>query len=239
MGWTGLGALIAWHDVEPGHHGKYLHWHSHEHMPERLAIPGFLRGRRYSVVGPGPQFLIIYEVTDLEVFATPAYLERLNNPTDWTRRIMPSLWSMNRSLCRVEASDGVGVGRFMLTIQFSPAPGQEAALQATLTEEIQALVKGEGLCAAHLLMADRDKSGTPTRERSLRTGPDTIADWVLLIEGYDESAVARPEANLLTAGADAIQSSLYLIDQVVQQSDLPSGQVRNDQRASEPTGWSG
>ena len=52
------------------------------------AIPGFLRGRRYSVVGPGAQFLIICEVTDIEVFATPAYLERLNNPTDWTRRIM-------------------------------------------------------------------------------------------------------------------------------------------------------
>ena len=40
MGWTGLGALIAWHDVEPGHHGEYLHWHSHEHA-ERLRSLAF------------------------------------------------------------------------------------------------------------------------------------------------------------------------------------------------------
>jgi hypothetical protein len=41
MGWAGSGALIAWHDVEEGHEAEYLDWHSHEHMKERLAIPGF------------------------------------------------------------------------------------------------------------------------------------------------------------------------------------------------------
>jgi hypothetical protein len=223
MGWTGSGALIAWHDVGPGREGEYLRWHSQEHMPERIAIPGFLRGRRYSVNGPGPQFLILYEVADIEVFATAAYLERLNNPSDWTRRMMPSLWNMNRSLCRVEASAGTGIGRFMRTIRFSPASGQESVLQATLGREVKAMAGVDGLCAAHLLIADHDKSSTPTRERSLRSGSDAVADWVLLIEGYDETAITHRQASLPTEGAHDVQSSLYLIDHVVLRSDLPGG----------------
>ena len=72
MSWTGRGAFIAWHDVEGEFEAEYLHWHSHEHMQERLAIPGFLQGRRYSVVGTGPQFLVIYEVEDLATHSSPA-----------------------------------------------------------------------------------------------------------------------------------------------------------------------
>ena len=86
MGWAGSGALIAWHDVEEGREAEYLDWHSHEHMQERLAIPGFLQGRRYSVVGSGPQFLIVYAVTDTDAFTSPPYLERLNHPSDRTRQ---------------------------------------------------------------------------------------------------------------------------------------------------------
>jgi hypothetical protein len=62
MGWAGSGALIAWHDVEEGREAECLDWRSHEHMQERLAIPGFFQGHRYSVVGSGPQFLILYAV---------------------------------------------------------------------------------------------------------------------------------------------------------------------------------
>jgi hypothetical protein len=85
MGWAGSGALIAWHDVEEGREAEYLDWHSHEHMKERLAIPGFLQGRRYSVVGSEPQFLILYTVIDPDVFTSQTYLERLNHPSDWTQ----------------------------------------------------------------------------------------------------------------------------------------------------------
>ena len=108
MGWAGSGALIAWHDVEEGREAEYLDWHSHEHMKERLAIPGFLQGRRYSVVGSGSQFLILYTVMNPDVFTSQTYLERLNHPTDWTQQVMPALRNMNRSLCRVAASSGFG-----------------------------------------------------------------------------------------------------------------------------------
>jgi hypothetical protein len=176
VGWAGSGVLIAWHDVEQGREAEYLDWHSHEHMKERLAIPGFLQGRRYSVVGSGPQFLILYIVRDSGVFTSQTYLEHLNHPTDWTQQVMPALRNMNRSLCRVAASSGSGAGRCLQTIRFSPEPGREAHLRGVLTSEAQSLAHQQGLCAAHLLIADQDRSRTQTRETALRAGQDAVAD---------------------------------------------------------------
>ena len=112
MGWAGSGALIAWHDVEKGQKAEYLDWHSHEHMKERLAIPGFLQGRRYSVVGSGPQFLVLYTVTGPDVFTSQTYLEHLNPTTDWTRQVLPALRNMNRSLALRHRADRVRVAVF-------------------------------------------------------------------------------------------------------------------------------
>jgi hypothetical protein len=138
MSWTGRGAFIAWHNVEGEREAEYLHWHSHEHMQERLAIPGFLRGRRYSVVGPGPQFLVIYDVEDLATLSSPAYRERLGNPSEWTRGTMPSLRNMNRSLCEVTISAGSGTGCYMQTARFSPGKGRGDELVENLRQALPA-----------------------------------------------------------------------------------------------------
>jgi hypothetical protein len=216
MGWPGSGALIAWHDVEEGREGEYLDWHSHEHMKERLAIPGFLQGRRYSVVGSGPQFLILYTVRNPDVFTSQTYLEHLNHPTDWTQQAMPALRNMNRSLCRVEASSGLGAGCWLQTNRFSPEPGREAHLSGVLTSEAQSLAHQRGVCAAHLLIVDQDRSRAQTRETALRAGQDAVADWVLLVEGYDEAVVAHDRSGLLRlsgAGPDII-GNLYRITHI-------------------------
>ena len=216
MGWAGSGALVAWHDIDEGREAEYLDWHSREHMAERLAIPGFVEARRYSVVGSGPAFLILYAVVDPGVFEAEAYLERLNHPSEWTQRIMPALRNMNRSLCRVEASGGFGAGRWLQALRFSPDPGREASLRDVLTEEVSSLALQPGLCAAHLLISDRHKVRTPTREATLRGGQDTVADWVLLIEGYVQTAVAQDHTVLLRqngAGPD-IAANLYAMDYV-------------------------
>jgi hypothetical protein len=185
-------------------------------MKERLAIPGFLQGRRYSVVGSGPQFLILYTVIDPDVFTSQTYLERLNHPSDWTQRVMPALRNMNRSLCRVAASSGLGAGCNLQTIRFSPELGREAHLRGALTSEAQSLAAQRGLCAVHLVIADRDRSRTQTRETALRAGQDAVADWVLLVEGYDEAAVAQDRSELLrqSGAGPEITGDLYRMDHI-------------------------
>jgi hypothetical protein len=158
-------------------------------MLERVAIPGFLRGRRYVAVADGPRYLVVYEVADIGVLTSPAYLERLNNPSPWTREVMPAVCGMNRTLCRVAASSGHGIGHAALTIRFSPQAGRQEELAGRLRTELERLAGSPGLVGGHLLVADEMASRAPTREKELRAQPDAVADWVLLVEGYDAAVV--------------------------------------------------
>jgi hypothetical protein len=60
MGLLGAGAMIAWCDVAVEAIPEFEDWHTHEHMPERLAIPGFLRGTRWVAAAHGPRYCLLY-----------------------------------------------------------------------------------------------------------------------------------------------------------------------------------
>jgi hypothetical protein len=227
MALLGLGAFVAWHGITGGREADYEHWHSQEHMLERVGIPGFLRGRRYVTTTEGPRYLVLYETTDISVLTSPAYLERLNNPTPWTREIMPAVQGMNRTLCRVTASFGCGIGHAALTVRFSPQQGREATLEDWLRTELEQLAGSPGLVAAHLIRADEAASRAPTKEKQLRVQPDEVADWALLVEGYDTVAVRRtwdgslspPALEAHGARSRAI-GDFYLLAHLVTRQDL-------------------
>ena len=46
----GTAALAIWFDVDATGQDDVETWYEHQHLPERLSVPGFLRGRRYAVV---------------------------------------------------------------------------------------------------------------------------------------------------------------------------------------------
>jgi hypothetical protein len=105
--------IVAWHVLKAWKAGI-----SREHMPERVGIPGFRRGRRYLAVSGAPEFFILYEADSAEVLGGLDYRNRLNTPTAWTKRILPSMRNMTRSICRVMFTGGVGSGGVMLTSHF-------------------------------------------------------------------------------------------------------------------------
>src|SRR5690348_577522 len=82
----GRAAVLIWNDVAPEGRVQFYEWHDREHMPERLSLPGFLRGRRYARAGHSPEWLTIYEAVDVSALVSPAYLARLNAPTVATTR---------------------------------------------------------------------------------------------------------------------------------------------------------
>ena len=43
----GRAFLPMWFGLAEGYEREFDRWHTIEHMPERLGVPGFLRGRRY------------------------------------------------------------------------------------------------------------------------------------------------------------------------------------------------
>ena len=68
----GSGLLLVMMDIDPEHEEDFNRWYDEEHVPERMAIPGFLTGRRYRAVEGGPKYLAIYEIKSPEVLDSPA-----------------------------------------------------------------------------------------------------------------------------------------------------------------------
>ena len=188
-----------WCDVGFAVKNEFDDWHAHEHMPERLSIPGFLRGSRWVSTDGRNAYFILYEVKDLATLTAGPYLERLNNPTPWSTKMMPHHRNMVRSLCRVQARFGSCVAQFMLTLQLTPEPGAERKLGDFLTAELLPKIPSrKGLVSAKLLHDAARTQGTPTTEQKIRGG-DATADWIVLVNGYDAAAVDAVAANEASA----------------------------------------
>lgn len=220
----GTAALLLSFDVEPEAMAEHDEWHTHEHLPERLAIPGFLRGTRWVAVHGQPRYLVLYEVERLETLTSGAYLERLNHPTPWTSSLMPHYRGMTRGLCTVLGSAGLGMGPLALLSRFSPAPGAESLLGDWLHQDILArLPRQAGLGSVHLLRA----AAAPkmSNEQRLR-GADLAVDWALLTTGYSQPALQALAEDELGRdqfaghGAAGLVSALYRVDYTLTASEL-------------------
>ncbi len=113
----GSGAVLVWNDVEVCARDAFYAWHDQEHIPERLGIPGFRRGRRFGRAGHSPEWLTMYEADDLSVMTSPAYLARLNEPTPGTQSKLPHFRNTSRAVCRVVHSTGSSTGGFLLAVR--------------------------------------------------------------------------------------------------------------------------
>jgi hypothetical protein len=183
----GQAAMLLNFDIVPEAVAEHDDWHTHEHLPERLSIPGFLRGTRWGATSAGPAYCVLYEVEQLATLASEAYLARLNNPSPWTQKMMPHYRGMSRGLCRVMRSCGLGMGHYALQLRFKLAPESEASLLQWLGDELMpVLCMRPGLGSIHLLQGGL--TATMTSEQRIR-GADAGVDWALLATGYQESAV--------------------------------------------------
>jgi hypothetical protein len=76
-------------------------WYDDEHIAERLAVPGYRSARRWVAQGPPGQgkYLATYELDTAAVLQSPEYLQRLNDPTPWSRRCMKACVVFRRWAC--------------------------------------------------------------------------------------------------------------------------------------------
>ena len=200
MSLLGQAAVAMWWNILPEMRSEFGDWHSHEHFPERLSIPGFRRGSRWSSTLDATGFFVLYELDEYGTLTSPAYLDRLNAPTPWSRKMMPHHLDMVRSQCRVVASFGGGVAASLATIRLSPLAGSERQCEAMMVEMLSKYPGTPGLSGAHLLRTDTPRTGSPTTEQQIR-GADASADWIVLISGYDPEVVIETVANSTSAAA--------------------------------------
>lgn len=193
----GSAAMLLSFDVATEAIDEHDRWHTHEHLPERLAIPGFLRGTRWVAAEGTPRYMVLYEVRDLPVLSSDAYLARLNAPSPWTQRMMPHYRGMSRGLCTVRGSFGEGLGGTSALVRFEAGPDDAQRVQRWLLEEAlpsQPLTAGLG--SAHLLQGAQ--AAAMTNEQRIR-GADRGVDSAIVLTGYDGNAVSEG-ARRLCAG---------------------------------------
>jgi hypothetical protein len=217
--------MAIWSNVRPDMANEWYRWHTEEHMPERVGIPGFLAGRRYDLVdenfapaAPPDRRLqhcfMMYEGDQLSTFKSDAYLERLNNPTHWTREMAPGFENFSRGACDLHTTSGDGYGGFALLMRFEEDGGEDdlsAATLEALDHFVTTLPGLEGITAAHLGFCRPDITNVDTAEKQSRAGTsEQIFKSVLLIEAYDIRLLVKHfsaiEANLGALGMPSKQA---------------------------------
>ncbi len=220
----GRAAMLLSFDVTPEAVAEHDDWHTHEHLPERLAIPGFVRGSRWVAIQGQPRYFVLYEVTELAVLASEPYLRRLNDPTPATSRIMTCYRGMSRGFCSVTGSFGLGVGPIALLVRFKPPSADVDRLRSWLISEVlPALPSAAGIGGAHLL----EGALTPqmTNEQRIR-GADAAVAWAIIVTGYGHDAVSRLSSGALGAlplaehGATEVQHGTYRIDYLLTRDEI-------------------
>ena len=200
----GQAVVAIWNGITPDGRAEFYAWHLQEHMPERAAIPGFRRGRRYIAADAAthPEFFTLYEAATMAVLLGPDYAARLDAPTPWTRRATAAFRDTSRAMAGVRHSEGPGAGAAILTIRFETAAGAgsgDAALIALLHETLAA----PRVTGAHLCAADLAASGQRTTETRGRADIQAPPAWFLMVEATDPEALATllPDPTLRAAGA--------------------------------------
>ncbi len=156
-------ALLAlWNDVTPAREDEYNDWHAHEHVPERLTMPGFVWAQRWRAaddVGPGPRYLTLYGLTGLDALETDEYQRLLAGPTPWSQRMRPHLLHLSRWACTLDAMEDVS---------------EDDRMQAVCLQDRPALPE-----AFHGLRAQRQRDAAPLPWLAGTQAQDILGDWLV------------------------------------------------------------
>jgi hypothetical protein len=189
----GDAAVLIWNDVAAEGREQFYAWHDKEHLPERLAIPGFRRGRRFIRPRHSPEWLTMYEADDLSVVTSPEYMARLNAPTEATASTLRHFRNTSRAVCRIVHSVGSSTGGHVLALRLSVAPAASGAMCRYLCDEaFPRAMALTGVVACHLYAADEAASYLNTAESSTRRFD--VPSWVLLCEASLAAAADKAKA---------------------------------------------
>ncbi|HUZ63608.1 MAG TPA: hypothetical protein VMU82_07835 [Acetobacteraceae bacterium] len=210
---AGEAVVAIWNGIAPEGQAEFYAWHLHEHMPERVGIPGFRRGRRYSAADAAthPAYFTLYEADTMQVLQGGDYLNRLNAPTAWTKSATAHFRDTSRALARVLETTGPGAGGALLTIRFDADPAAAAAL----CDRVRHAAASPRVTGAHLCAGDATASRADTAETKGRADIQAPPAWFALIEATDAEALAGllPDAALTEAGAyPTPQRGLYRLE---------------------------
>ncbi len=168
MSSQGAAFLALWNGFDPALLDEYECWHTFEHVPERLSVPGFLSGKRCASGGGAERrFFTLYEMESLQVLESAAYRELIDEPTRWSAKMRRSFSGFRRYPCRRVAAAGSGLAGAAATFVLPlSAPGNEVEALAELLGEqfssgrITSFQIGVSIANPHYKVFSQDFSAT-------------------------------------------------------------------------------
>jgi hypothetical protein len=161
-----LGLLLTLTEPVPRDEDEFNAWYDTEHLPERLAIPGFVSARRWADPDARPgegRYLATYELERPEVLETPEYLAHVGDGfTPWSKRVLGRCAVFRRWACTQitpgDASPAAEAIALFAAIGDVP-PEHETEFNRWYDEEhLPALARVPGVLRARRFRAS---SGTP------------------------------------------------------------------------------
>ncbi|MDP2377651.1 DUF4286 family protein [Reyranella sp.] len=199
----GQAVLAIWVDIDPADHTLFEHWHSHEHVQERVGCPGWLRGSRFKGVDTPDRYLLFYDAETAAAFESAEYYARLGNPTEMSRAIFPKFRDTWRTVCTVEQRWGDGIGAAALTLRMTVANTAPFDTLAGLeTARVDLLAGHANLGQAH------------TAEKGLRAAPDRQIERALVAFFWSVEAAQAARAR------HAPEGEVFALRHTVSKSDL-------------------
>jgi hypothetical protein len=176
--------LVVFNTVPQGSETEFHEWYQREHLNERLGVPGFHTGRRYRAADGGNRYIAIYTLSSVAVATSPAYRQRLENPTPWTQKVMPNFMNMSRTFMQPAVEQRAGItGMASFLFLDGPALDDAGAAATRFCKATAAVQQGTSLVEGFSLLLGQPADGNKvTRESAFRPGGDSAARWVGVVE---------------------------------------------------------
>lgn len=187
MALLGNGLLAIWNGITDAGESEFVKWHIREHIPERVALPGFLRGRRYVAHDGHPKYFNFYETETAQTLESPEYRARLNTPTQWTQDVVKEFRDTSRTICEVVTSSGIGEGAWIDAVQIRNVEDRTAFARKMTQDLMPDVARQDGIVGVHFLRGLDGQPAAQTAESRLRGQPDAKCEWILLVEAVESS----------------------------------------------------
>lgn len=159
------GFLALWNGISgPAIEAEYEAWHTFEHVPERVALPGFVGARRYvglpdqTTIPTPPHYFTLYALDRLDALRTRQYQDVVDAPTPWSARMRGVLTDFCREPCELICHHGHSDAAHVATLRLRLlTPAALALLNRTLQQlvvsghAVQALAGRRDAQSAHPL----------------------------------------------------------------------------------------
>ncbi len=211
------GLMAFWSDIDESYEARYREWHTTEHIPERVGIPGFLTGQRYGRIRGGREFFMFYDMESVAVLGSEAYLRALNAPTPWTLESLKHFKNPLRNLYRKLAERGgtrSAAARYITCIRFNREvqPGSEHADPSDA--EFSALETGDWERIRHFEI-DEAATGKKTKERDVYGAQPNSQRYLYIVDRNVElttGEIDHLQKQLASIGMKDAEVELYRLD---------------------------